>query len=85
MKQKTTNNVGDDRTKIQNGFFMKDKKLLRECDNKYPIKETTKEKTIDWCEENKLNRLTLLNYTERGKKQRKMGKLPQILLYYNIS
>ena len=55
---------------------MKEKKLLRDYENKYPRKETTKERTIDWCEENKLNRLTLLNYTERGKKRR---KLPQIL------
>ena len=76
VKQKTTNNVRDDRTKIQKGFFMKDKKLLRECADTYPIKETTKERTIDWCEEYKLNRLILLNYTERGKKLRKIGKLP---------
>ena len=55
---------------------MKEKRLLRDYANKYQRKETNKERTINWCEENKLNRLTLLNYTERGKKRR---KLPQIL------
>ena len=84
MKQKSPNNVRDDRTKIQKCFFMKDKKLLREfkkgkeahCADTYPIRETTKERTIDWCEEYKLNRIILLNYTKRGKKLRKIGKLP---------
>ena len=70
-KQKTTNITGNERMKIQNNFVMKEKILLRDYENKYPTKETNKERTINWCEESKLNRLTLLNYTERGKKRRK--------------
>ena len=54
---------------------MKDKILLRKF-TKGKIKENTKERMIDWCEEYKLNRITLLNYTERGK----IGKLPLILI-----
>ena len=67
MKQKTPNNVRDDRTKIQKCFFMKDKKLLKEF-KKGKIKETTKERTRDWSEEYKFKKAILLNYTERGKK-----------------
>ena len=75
VKQKTPNSVRDNRTKIQKYFFMKDKILLRKF-KKGKIKETTKERMIDWCEEYKLNRIILLNYTERGK----IGKLPLILI-----
>ena len=74
--KKTTNITGNERMKIQNNFVMKEKRLLRDYENKYPRKETNKERTINWCKENKLNRLTLLNYIERGKKRR---KFPQIL------
>ena len=39
----------------------------------YLTKETTKERTIDWCEEYKLNKTIVLNYTERGKQLINIG------------
>ena len=75
MKQITLDSIKENRTKIQKYFFMREKILLRKF-KKGKIKENTKERMIDWCEEYKLNRITLLNYTERGK----IGKLPLILI-----
>ena len=78
MKHRKPNNVKADRTKIQKCFIKKNKKIVIEfkrgkqalCADTYSIRETTKERTIDWCEEYKLNEIILLNYTERGKQLR---------------
>ena len=64
MKQ--INNIKEIRTKLRKYFLMREKILLRKF----------KKRKLDWCEEYKLNRITLLNYTERGK----IGKLPLILI-----
>ena len=77
-KHRKPNNVKADSTKIQKCFIKKNKKLVIEfkrdkqapCADTYLTKETTKERTIDWCEEYKLNKIILLNYTERGKQLR---------------
>ena len=58
---------------------MREKILLRKF-KKGKIKENTKERMIDWYEEYKLNRITLLNYTERGK-IRKLPLMLRTLLY----
>ena len=80
MKHRKPNNVKADRTKIQKCFVKKNKKLVIEfkrgkqahCADTYLIRETATERTIDWCEEYKLNKIILLNYTERGKQLRKI-------------
>ena len=77
-KHRKPNNVKADSTKIQKCFIKKNKKLVIEfkrgkqapCADTYLIRQTTKERTIDWCEEYKLNKIILLNYTERGKQLR---------------
>ena len=69
------NNIKEIRTKLRKYFLMREKILLRKF-KKGKIKENAKERMIDWCEEYKLNRITLLNYTERGK----TGKLPSTLI-----
>ena len=37
------------------------------------MRETAKERNINWCEEYKLNKITLVNYTERGKQLINIG------------
>ena len=51
------NNIKEIRTKLQKYFLIREEILLR----------TIKKRKLDWCEEYKLNRIILLNYTERGK------------------
>ena len=43
------------------------------CANTYLMRETAKERNINWCEEYKLNKIILLNYTERGKQLINIG------------
>ena len=74
--KKTTNINRNEKLKIQNSFAIEEKRVLKDYENKYQREETNKERTINWCEENKLNRLTFLNYTERGKKRRKFPQIP---------
>ena len=67
------NNIIEIRTKLRKYFLMREKILLRKF----------KKRKLDWCEEYKLNRIILLNYTERGK----IGKLPLIFIllqYLNV-
>ena len=67
------NNIKEIRTKLRKYFLMREKILLRKF----------KKRKLDWCEEYKLNRIILLNYTERGK----IGKLPLIFIllqYLNV-
>ena len=70
---KKLNNI--DKTKLQKyltntklGIKFKSGKQAS-CADTYLTKGNTKQRTIDWCEENKLKKLIVLNYTERGKKQ----------------
>ena len=44
------------------------------CADTYLTKGITKQRTVDWCEENKLNKLIVLNYTKRGKQLRDIKK-----------
>merc|ERR1712240_21392 len=37
------------------------------CADTYFMRETAKERNINWCEKYKLKKITLVNYTERGK------------------
>ena len=37
------------------------------------MRETAKERNINWCEEYKLNKIILVNYTERGKQLINIG------------
>ena len=67
--------VKADSTKIQKGSIKKNRELKIEhnrgkqapCADTYLMRETAKERNINWCEEYKLNKIILLNYTERGK------------------
>ena len=43
------------------------------CADTYLMRETAKERNINWCEEYKLNKITLVNYTERGKQLINIG------------
>ena len=78
MKHKKPNNVKAAKTKIQKCLIKTNKKLVIEfksgkqapCADTYLTRGTTKQRTIDWCEEYKLNILILLNYTKRGKQLR---------------
>ena len=72
-KYKKLNNI--DKTKIQK--YLTNKKLGIElksgkqasCADTYLTKGNTKQRNTNWCEENKLKKLIVLNYTERGKQQ----------------
>ena len=48
--------------------FKSGKQTLRA--NTYLTQEKTKQGNTNWCEENKLKKLIVLNYTERGKQQK---------------
>ena len=43
---------------------------LAPCADTYLRRETAKERNMNWCEENGLKKMILLNYTERGKQLR---------------
>ena len=47
------------------------------CADTYLMRETAKERNTNWCEEYKLNKIILLNYTKRGKQLRNSRKLKQ--------
>ena len=47
------------------------------CADTYLMKETDKERNMNRCEEYRLNKIILLNYTERGKQLRNSRKLKQ--------
>ena len=72
-KYKRLNNT--DKTKIQK--YLTNKKLGIEfksgkqasCANTYLTKGNIMQRNTNWCEENKLKKLIVLNYTERGKQQ----------------
>ena len=74
-KNRKPKRVKADSTKIQKGFIKKDKELVIEsnrgkqapCADTYLMRETAKERNINWCEEYKFKKVILLNYTERGK------------------
>ena len=73
IKYKKLKNI--DKTKIQK--YLTNKKLGIEfksgkqasCADTYLTKGNTKQRTTNWCEENELKKLIVLNYTERGKPQ----------------
>ena len=72
-KYKKLNNI--DKTRIQK--YLTNKKLGIEsksgkqasCADTYLTRRKTKQGNRNWCEENKLKKLIVLNYTERGKQQ----------------
>ncbi len=78
---KKPNNLEDDSTKIKNGFIKKNRELKIDhnggkqapCADTYLMRETAKERNRNWCEEYKLNKIILLNYTERGKQLINIG------------
>ena len=43
------------------------------CADTYLMREAAKERNINWCEEYKLNKIKLVNYTERGKQLINIG------------
>ena len=65
-------NIKEIRKKSQKYFLAREKILLRKI----------KKRRLDWCEEYKLNRILLLNYTERGK-IRKLLLILVLLQYFN--
>ena len=77
-KHRKPKNVKADSTKIQKCFIKKNKKSVIEfnkgkqapCADTYFMRDIAKERTINWCEEYKLNKTIVLNYTERGKQLR---------------
>ncbi len=77
-KYKKLNNI--DKTKIQK--YLTNKKLGIEfksgkqasCADTYLTKGNTMQRTTNWCEENKLKKLIVLNFTERGKHLRDIKK-----------
>ena len=75
MKHKKQNNIETNKTKIEKyltnrelGIEFKSGKQAS-CADTYLTKGNTKQRTTNWCEENKLKKLIVLNYTERGKQQ----------------
>ena len=74
-KHRKPNNLKADSTEIQKDFVKKYRELEIEsnrgkqapCADTYLMRETAKEININWCEEYKLNKEILVNYTERGK------------------
>ena len=70
-----------DRTETQKGFIKKDRELKIEskkgkqvpCADTYFMRGIAKERKINWCAEYKLNKVILLNYTERGKQSINIG------------
>ncbi len=50
-------NIKEIRKKLQKYFLAREEILLRNI----------KKRRLDWCKEYKLNRILLLDYTERGK------------------
>ena len=70
-----------ERTKTQKGFIKKDRELKMEskkgkkapCADTYIKRGIAKERKINWCAEYKLNKVILLNYTERGKQSINIG------------
>ena len=73
--------VKADSTEIQKDCIKKDRELEIEsnrgkqapCADTYLMRETAKERNINWCEEYKLNKIILVNYTERGKQLINIG------------
>ena len=66
-------NIKEIRKKLQKYFLAREEILLRKI----------KKRRLDWCEEYKLNRILLLNYTERGK-IRKLLLIFILLQYFNV-
>ena len=66
------NKIKEIRKKLQKYFLAREEILLRKI----------KKRRLDWCEEYKLNRILLLNYTERGK-IRKLLLILVLLQYFN--
>ena len=66
-------NIKEIRKKLQKYFLAREEISLRKI----------KERKLDWCEEYKLNRILLLNYTERGK-IRKLLLIFVLLQYFNV-
>ena len=83
LKHNKSNNIKTDKTKIQKCLIKTHKKLVIEfksgkqasCADTYLTKGKTKQGNRNWCEENKLKKLIVLNYTERGKQQELQLKL----------
>ena len=54
------------------------------CADTYLRRETAKERNMNWCEEDGLKKMILLNYTERGKQLRNSRNLqlqqPKVLV-----
>ena len=73
--------VKADSTEIQKDCIKKDRELEIEsnrgkqapCADTYLMRETAKERNINWCEEYKLNKIILVNYTKRGKQLINIG------------
>ena len=59
--------------KLRENYFKKDEIFTLEIPTrkyiKLELRENVKERNTNWCEENKLMKLIVLNYTERGKQQ----------------
>ena len=59
--------------KLRENYFKKDEIFTLEIPTrkyrKLKLRENVKERNTNWCEENKLKKLIVLNYTERGKQQ----------------
>ena len=78
---KLRNVVKTNSEKVQKDFVTKYRELKIEsnrgkqapCADTYLMRETAKERNINWCEEYKLNKITLVNYTERGKQLINIG------------
>ena len=70
-----------DSAEVQKDFVKKYRELKIEsnrgkqapCADTYLMRETAKERNINWCEEYKLKKVILLNYTERGKQLINIG------------
>ena len=75
MKHKKQNNIETNKTKIEK--YLTNRELGIECKSgkqapcadTYLTRRKTKQGNRNWCEENKLKKLIVLNYTERGKQQ----------------
>ena len=66
-------NIKEIRKKLQKYFLTREEILSRKI----------KKRKLDWCEEYKLNRIILLNYTERGK-IRKLLLIFVLLQYFSV-
>ena len=65
---KKLNNIEKYLTNTKQRIKFKSGKQALRADT-YLTKEKTKQGNTNWCEENKLKKLIVLNYTEREKKQ----------------